>query len=219
MKDLIGSYERLREIYQLYVESAFPLRNKSVEEERHALIGSGTLLSQVPLIEPSILYPTSGLTIDGAEKTLGTEYEGLATLAKPFMKSFELYDHQLRSLTETLVNKKDIVVTTGTGSGKTECFLLPLLAELARDSRSWPKSAPPKEDRFWWRHGKQWSAQWSHTGRHDNIGMHAMRGMILYPLNALVEDQLRRLRAALDSNDVHAWLDSARGGNRILFGR
>ena len=43
--------------------------------------------------------------------------------------------------------------------------------------------------------------------------------MILYPLNALVEDQLRRLRSTLDSNDVHQWLDNYRGGNRILFGR
>jgi DEAD/DEAH box helicase domain-containing protein len=219
MKDLIGSYERLREIYRLYVESAFPLRDKSVEEERHALIGAGTLLSQVPLIEPSILYPSSGLTIDDAEKNLGTEYEGLAMLANPFMKSFELYEHQLKSLKATLVDKKDIVVTTGTGSGKTECFLLPLLGEIARDSRSWPKSATAPDDRFWWHRGNQWQEQWAHTNRHDTVRMHAMRGMIMYPLNALVEDQLRRLRSALDSEEVHSWLDIARRGNRILFGR
>ena len=220
MKDLIGSYERLREIYRLYVESAFPLRNKSIENERHELIGSGTLLSQVPLIEPSVLYPLSGFTIDEAVKSLGSEYEGLATLARPFMKTFELYEHQLKSLKATLVEKKDIVVSTATGSGKTECFLLPLLGEIARDSHSWPKSPMPTEDdRYWWHQGNQWKAQWSHSSRHEGASMHAMRGMILYPLNALVEDQLRRLRAALDSDEVHSWLDNERGGNRILFGR
>ena len=219
MKDLIGSYERLHEIYRLYVESAFPIRNNSVEEERHSLIGSGTLLSQVPLIEPSILYPSSGRTIDEAENLLGNEYSGLAMLAKPFMKSFELYEHQLKSLTETLVEKKDIVVTTGTGSGKTECFLLPLLGEIVRDSRMWPQSNPIQNDRYWWHRGNQWEAQWAHTNRHGADGKHAIRGMLMYPLNALVEDQLRRLRAALDSEEVHAWLDIERGGNRILFGR
>ena len=50
-------------------------------------------------------------------------------------------------------------------------------------------------------------------------GLHAVRAMILYPLNALVEDQLRRLRSTLDSNNVHQWLDNYRCGNRILFGR
>ena len=42
---------------------------------------------------------------------------------------------------------------------------------------------------------------------------------MLYPLNALVEDQLRRLRMTLDSPDAHAWLDAERKGNRVLFGR
>jgi len=43
--------------------------------------------------------------------------------------------------------------------------------------------------------------------------------VILYPLNALVEDQLRRLRTAIDDEDVHRWLDRDHDGNRITFGR
>ncbi|MBN9494919.1 DEAD/DEAH box helicase, partial [bacterium] len=46
-----------------------------------------------------------------------------------------------------------------------------------------------------------------------------MRAVVLYPLNALVEDQLRRLRMALDTDGTHNWLDRERGGNRITFGR
>src|SRR5262249_328319 len=49
---------------------------------------------------------------------------------------------------------------------------------------------------------------------------HAVRAMILYPLNALVEDQLRRLRKTLDNTDFHTWLDRRPNpGNRILFDR
>ncbi len=47
----------------------------------------------------------------------------------------------------------------------------------------------------------------------------ALRAIILYPLNALVEDQLRRLRSTLDSDAVHYWLGKERGGNFITFGR
>ena len=118
-----------------------------------------------------------------------------------------------------VVNKKDIVVTTGTGSGKTECFLFPLLAELARDSSSWPACPNPAEDRKWWQNNQSsWRGQWTHTGRKEE-NLHAVRAIILYPLNALVEDQLRRLRSTLDSDNVHNWLNNQRAGNRILFGR
>jgi hypothetical protein len=47
----------------------------------------------------------------------------------------------------------------------------------------------------------------------------AIRALILYPLNALVEDQLARLRTALDSQGSRSWLESHRQGNLIYFGR
>ena len=47
----------------------------------------------------------------------------------------------------------------------------------------------------------------------------AIRALVLYPMNALVEDQLVRLRRALDSPEARRWLDSNRGGHRFYFGR
>ena len=47
----------------------------------------------------------------------------------------------------------------------------------------------------------------------------AVRALILYPLNALVEDQLARLREAIDTPAAKSWLDQNRNGNRIYFGR
>ena len=47
----------------------------------------------------------------------------------------------------------------------------------------------------------------------------AVRAILLYPLNALVEDQLIRLREAMDSGPARAWLDARRRGNRFYFGR
>ena len=220
MQDLIGSYERLRRFYRMYIESAFPFKDESLQEERHFLLENGTLLSQEPLVEPSPQYPSSGKTLEQAVQGLEDGYEGLANLAKPIMGTFELYEHQYESIIATLRDKKNIVVTTGTGSGKTECFMLPLLGEIAKDSLSWSASPEPPLERYWWRNKPyRWHAQWGHTGRADDAGQHAVRAMVLYPLNALVEDQMRRLRSALDSQATHAWMNEHRGSNRILFGR
>ena len=46
-----------------------------------------------------------------------------------------------------------------------------------------------------------------------------MRGLVLYPMNALVEDQMSRLRTALDSPAARSWFNRNRSGNRFYFGR
>jgi ATP-dependent helicase YprA (DUF1998 family) len=47
----------------------------------------------------------------------------------------------------------------------------------------------------------------------------AVRALIMYPMNALVEDQMTRLRKALDSQSAHDWLDRNCNRNRIYLGR
>ncbi len=216
MHDLLGAYERVNRVYRMYIESAFPLRYQVLIEERRKLLSQVGLLSQPPLLETIPIYPQSGYNLAQASKALPSDYRDLQHFAGELLPpDIELYAHQWRSLEEVLINKQDIVVTTGTGSGKTECFLLPLLSELARESVDWPECPLPPENRKWWEEkGSDYIGQWAHSER-----QHAVRAMILYPLNALVEDQLRRLRRTLDSESVHDWFDEHRHRNRILFGR
>src|SRR6185312_4143263 len=47
----------------------------------------------------------------------------------------------------------------------------------------------------------------------------AVRALVLYPMNALVEDQLTRLRKALDSPLARSIYEDHFSGNRIYFGR
>lgn len=221
MHDLIGAYERLNTVYRKYIESAFPLRYENMVEERRSLYEKSDTLSQPPLLEPMPVYPSSGLTLTKATDQLPSEYHDLPRLAQELWDSpdIHLWKHQWDSIQTVLQDNKDVVVTTGTGSGKTECFLLPVLAELARESKNWPSSPVPPAGRKWWKHdSSEWQSQWAHTGRNEQ-GLHAVRAMVLYPLNALVEDQLRRVRQTLDSESVLQWLDAERGGNRITFGR
>ena len=52
---------------------------------------------------------------------------------------YELYRHQTTMLKQSL-SGRHCLVTAGTGSGKTEAFLLPLFAQLIKEMPSW---APP----------------------------------------------------------------------------
>ena len=216
MYDLLGAYMRLHEIYRLYIESAFPFRYPILDKERRKLLHEKGILSQEPMVEPVPVYPQSSFTLEQAAMELGEEYAGLARLGEGLIPSgYKIYRHQWEALRAVICENKDIVVTTGTGSGKTECFLLPLLASLARESSSWSCAEErSSSDKFWWRTNAQRIPQWSNASR-----PHAVRALILYPLNALVEDQLRRLRMTLDSPMIHKWMDDERRGNRILFGR
>jgi len=214
MYDLIGAHARLSEIYRLYVESAFPFRYPALDVERRHVLGASGVLAQEPLVEPVPIYPSSSCTLRDAAERLGSEYVGLGELGAGLVApTTRLYEHQLGALDAVVGRGRDRIVTTGTGSGKTECFLLPVLAELVRESVSWP-ACTDNPDRFWWRTDGKRVGQWAHSSR-----AHGVRALILYPLNALVEDQLRRLRMTLDSDAVHTWLDHQRKGNRILFGR
>lgn len=220
MHDVIGSYERLKRIYRMYIESAFPLRNQALSEERRSLLDQvdQAILSQPPLLETVPVYQTRETTLQKIASKLADidqDYADIEHLARGlFPANRSLYRHQEDALLETIGQGHDIVVTTGTGSGKTETFLLPLLAQLARESATWDAIGKPNKQRKWWNEDTDRISQWEHIVRPA-----AVRALILYPLNALVEDQLRRLRMTLDNGQIHGWLDSNRGGNRITFGR
>src|SRR5258706_6374888 len=92
-----------------------------------------------------------------------------------FGASWFLYPHQEESI--QAFTDKNVIVASGTGSGKTECFLIPIINDLLRNPRK------PNE-----------------TG---------IRTLILYPMNALVNNQVDRLRS---------WLSPQHeGGIRISF--
>jgi DEAD/DEAH box helicase domain-containing protein len=226
LHDLVGTYLRLEKIYRMYIKSAFPLRDDALTNERDQLLSKLGTLSQVPLLETVPVYPHARRGVadmylnDATSELIGSGlsegFSDLKNLAKIlFPPSRPLYDHQWKALKASVIDAKDIVVTTGTGSGKTEAFLLPLFAQIANESATWPSASRPSLVREWWQKtGSNRAKQWEHVNRPS-----ALRGLILYPLNALVEDQLRRLRQALSSNEITAWLDRERGGNRITYGR
>lgn len=133
-----------------------------------------------------------------------------------------LYRHQQSMLANSLQGKHCVVVT-GTGSGKTESFLLPVFAniirEATREGKAW--GAPAKQPAAWTADKKSGLPKWNETRKElrGESRAAAVRALILYPMNALVEDQVSRLRQALDSDSVLEALDRSLTANRIRFGR
>lgn len=201
MDNPIKIHRNLREQYLKYINSGMPFFADFYNNERNELLLSDATICQPPIIEIVPKYSEEctiedlclreGIDIDFANFVNCGLFDGNSSIER------KLYKHQVEAIVKAVKERKDIVVTTGTGSGKTECFLLPLIADLISESKIWPKLGRPR----------------------------AMRAIILYPLNALAEDQMIRLRKALNSkegeggNNAREWLDLNRNGNRFYFGR
>ncbi len=96
---------------------------------------------------------------------LGTTMEGLSG-DYVFPASLYPYQHQIESWEVLSVKPpRSVLVSSGTGSGKTECFLIPILDDLARELNN---------------------------GTGQLVGI---RALFLYPLNALIKSQKDRLTA------------------------
>ena len=160
-----GLQHALRE----YIEATYHLGDSSLVEQRRAILDTPGVIHQEPYIESTPRYrtgsPFAELGLDDAARSVISALAVDANGAAPLIHD-PPYEHQAASVRKALVERRSLVVMTGTGSGKTECFLLPMLGKLAAEASARPQafSAP------------------------------AMRALLLYPMNALVNDQLGRLR-------------------------
>ena len=220
--DPFKTHKLLCDDYIRYIQTILGFNNINLEKERKNLLREYGLLFQAPRFEPIFPYPSSEKTLSqlchdlqlpaelGEFIATGGE-EGLAPIDRP------LFKHQTEAIEASVIEGKDVVVTTGTGSGKTECFLLPIFSYLIKESRGWTGYGD-RLDRPWWL-SQQHSSRKRIPQRHGENRPAAIRALILYPLNALVEDQLMRLRWACDSPEAHHWLNTNRSKNRFYFGR
>ena len=228
--DVITAFNKVRDSYIDYVKTAFGTQYPGLETERERLLRQPGTICQEPWIEPIPRYRTAGkqiqdLTTDELPGLSRAEIEAFKELVScGLVGEYDLYDHQVVMLREVL-SGENAVVTAGTGSGKTEAFLLPLLAYLVKESAGWSQPSPKiaGQDDWWrsrrWPQGRQAQESLRIAQRGNEQREAAVRGLILYPMNALVEDQMSRLRTALDSDEARNWFDQNLYGNRFYFGR
>jgi DEAD/DEAH box helicase domain-containing protein len=193
---ILGS--ELLEAYLKYYDTQYWLRDSELLKERRDLLTkTGRLLADV-ILEPVLGYEST-FDFNQLIGRLGLDPEvanivGTALFGK-FTKdgaAISLRKHVADSTEAYFGGKlqKNAVVTSGTGSGKTESFLLPALLNITLETQKWSKQGPA--NRWWESQAPGWSPLRQNETRQPGI-----RTLVLYPTNALVEDQITRLRRAI----------------------
>ena len=170
---IIETIQQMQGALQDYIEATYHVSHPTLVGLRQEILRTPGVIYQRPYLESTPRYRTGT-----AFKDLGLDPAALEVIAAVSEAKGDLdllihdppYEHQAISTKLSLVDGRSLVVMTGTGSGKTECFLLPILGKLAREAR---------------RKGLEFGET------------PAVRAMVLYPMNALVNDQLGRLRLLL----------------------
>ncbi|GAA1256218.1 DEAD/DEAH box helicase [Pseudonocardia aurantiaca] len=162
--DPLGTSSQITDGYRRYLRSLLPLRDDALAAALDLAIDTSRMLAKGPLLESTPAY-ASGPTI-GELVAEGVLDSGFLRFTGPHLPADRpLYRHQEQAIRKVCAGR-NVVVATGTGSGKTESFLLPILAHLARESAA--STLDP-----------------------------GVRALLLYPMNALANDQLKRLRSVL----------------------
>lgn len=156
--------ENVIEEYRRYLRTEFRARDPKLRQALEAELSSDRFLAQEPFFQAHRPFksgkPWSALRLDPK----------LASVTEMRSTSETAYLHQSIAIDHLLgPDSGPLVVTTGTGSGKTEAFLLPVIQNAIEDSIAY-------------------------KGR---VGLTAI---LLYPMNALANDQEARIREYLEQS-------------------
>jgi DEAD/DEAH box helicase domain-containing protein len=157
----------IKEGYLRYFDTAFWLRDDELMEERRRLLEAEGAVFSDPLIEPILPYKST-TPIRSVMADNGFSPDLADQLARMLFGpgndgKFALREHQARALGASISDdpsaSRNVVVTAGTGSGKTECFLLPILARLLNESGRWGQPVPLHR---WWDRSLE-REDWQHS--------------------------------------------------------
>lgn len=183
-----STHEALKNKLIDYISTVYLGKNDSLRSACIDELKTAGLLYQEPYIEANHAYLSVKNGIGKADlpsdvKIILQEMtdKNLGVFPNPYM-------HQIESL-ENYYRGKDLFVSTGTGSGKTECFMWPLATKLLMEQMHSPET-------------------WKIRG---------VRTIMLYPMNALVSDQMGRLRKMIGNgeNGFHSIIHNLAPGSRV----
>jgi len=165
--------QQLQHVLVRYLLTTFDVNRDGQEPELaaelKARLSQAGALSRGPYLELTPPYRTGqSLRTLCAEGVLTPDLLSLSCFeqSKPIPADAPLFVHQERAIRKLCVDGRSIVISSGTGSGKTEGFLIPILDDLLRDPTP------------------------------------GVRALLIYPMNALVNDQLDRLRSLLAGTEI-----------------
>ena len=195
--------DHVQDAFLRYYETQYWIKPQHLMDERRNLLLKNNALFSEPVVELINPYPA---TEDAAAVcgSIGLSEEFANRLTDiVFGADFKLRPHQADALLTTFnsgaVGKRNVIVTTGTGSGKTESFLIPLIARFMQERECTPISGSLLQ---WWKTRHHSKDRWSGIRSNIRGAKPALRSLILYPTNALVEDQISRLDSIKVDNSL-----------------
>jgi ATP-dependent helicase YprA (DUF1998 family) len=166
----ITAAENIKDEFIGYISTLFHISDKEYASQFITALQGKGVITKGPYLDISDSYKT-GMSIDelinaGEASPLFRQLEGnIQDGEKEIQINRGLYLHQEKALKKTNMGK-NLIVTTGTGSGKTECFIIPVINHLLKENEK---------------------------GTLDS----GVRAILIYPMNALANDQMKRLRNLL----------------------
>ena len=158
--DFVALAAEIEERYRRYLQTTFYLRDPKLRASFDRALRDGRL-SKGPYLEVTPAFRKGQTPRRLFEELTGGPLD--QTLDDALDGNRPMYAHQ-EAATRRVAAGRNIVVATGTGSGKTECFLYPILLHLYREHLQGTLD--------------------TRTG---------VRSLVLYPMNALAYDQRDRL--------------------------
>ena len=165
--DPLTASTRIVDSYKRYLQSRHAPRDPQLRRDFYHALDYGFPLSRGPLLQASAPFETVGTIKQLIDEEILNE--GLGEVpSSAFPKDRPLYHHQDRTIRKHAAGR-NLIIATGTGSGKTECFLFPILHHLLNERDA------------------------------GTIHSAGVRSLLLYPMNALANDQMKRLRDILQA--------------------
>lgn len=166
MKDFNNQIEQanfIKEKFSTYLRSAFDIRYQPYSQLYNARLSElESRLYKGPYLASALPFEQSLSIRQLIEK--GVFEEDFSNIGEVDLNR-PCYSHQIKAF-ERIKAGRSIVVTTGTGSGKTECFMYPIINSILEEIN-------------------------------NGNNQPGIRAIFLFPLNALVYDQIDRLRTYL----------------------
>lgn len=164
--DPLLTTEKVVSKYIDYLTTTFSFKDKTLQEQLVHEFKKKKKFYRDPILEATPPFK-QGKSLKELikEGVLSKEFQRIYS-KEIFPLDRKLFLHQEQAIRKVVLNHRNIVVATGTGSGKTEAFLIPVFNHLFQQYE-------------------------------DNKLNPGVRALLLYPMNALANDQLKRMRKVL----------------------
>ena len=152
--NIIDASRKISEKYRRYLKTMFDIKDLDYKALFEKSLEDNKVFEKGPYLDVTNSF-SKGKSLEDLinEGLISSEFRKIERL----YKIPNLHYHQEMAIRKA-INKQNLIVSTGTGSGKTECFLLPIINELLREKEN---------------------------GTLDD----GVRALIIYPMNALANDQ------------------------------